>query len=194
MRTKTKEWSEGILEAINSLGNEASLQEIYGTLKEHFSLDQAYLRPTRHGGRPAYQHEVRSLVSNLVEDGYLERVGRARYRLTGSGLTRLEAWMQAAGRSLHNGADAHEATSNRRYLVEVEIEPLEDGRFLATATNLPGAHAEGDTIGQALENLEDVSRVTIELCREKHLQLPTLFEADTEAPLIRAEVLVELEA
>ena len=78
--------------------------------------------------------------------------------------------------------------------MNIEVERLEDGRFLAIATNLPGAHAEGDTIAEAMENLEDVSRVTIELCREKNLPLPSEFKGDSSTPLIRAEVLVEVEA
>jgi predicted RNase H-like HicB family nuclease len=185
-----KEWSEAILEAINSLGNEASLQNIYATVEEHFPLGDAHLRATRHGERPAYQHEIRSFVSNLVQEGQLERIGRGRYRLTRMGATRLKAWMKADGRTLHSLA---EEPLQRRYLVEVEIQPLEEGRYLAIATNLPGAHAEGASIGEALENLEDVSRVTIELCREKSLPLPSAFEGDTKTPFIKAEVLVEVE-
>jgi predicted RNase H-like HicB family nuclease len=82
----------------------------------------------------------------------------------------------------------------KRYVLEVEAERLEDGRYLAIATNLPGAHAEGDTIAEALENLEDVSRITIELCREKNLPLPSEFQGDADTPLIKAEVLVQVEA
>jgi predicted RNase H-like HicB family nuclease len=61
------------------------------------------------------------------------------------------------------------------YPLRIEIELLEDGRYLAVATNLPGTHAEGDTIGEAIENLHDIARITIELCREKGLPLPEEF-------------------
>ncbi len=98
--------------------------------------------------------------------------------------------MQADRRTTHKPDDA----LSGRYLVTVEMEPLEDGRYLAIATNLPGAHAEGDTISEALENLEDVSRLTIELCREKDLPLPAEFKGIAKTPLIKAEVLVQVEA
>ena len=82
----------------------------------------------------------------------------------------------------------------KTYLLKVTAQRLEDGRFLAIATNLDGAHAEGDTIAEALENLEDVSRATIELCREKNLPLPSEFKGVASTPLIKAEVLVQVEA
>lgn len=78
------------------------------------------------------------------------------------------------------------------YLISVDVQPLEEGRYLAIATNLAGAHAEGDTIAEALENLEDVARVTLELCREKNLPLPEEFSGEAITPLIRAKVLVNL--
>jgi predicted RNase H-like HicB family nuclease len=82
----------------------------------------------------------------------------------------------------------------KQYLLEVAAEKLDDGRYLAIATNLPGTHAEGDTIAEAMENLEDVARITIEMCVEKDLPLPTEFEGTPETPLIKAELLVQVEA
>jgi predicted RNase H-like HicB family nuclease len=80
-------------------------------------------------------------------------------------------------------------TKERQYLLKVEVEPLEDGRYLAVCHDLEGCHAEGDTIAEALENIEDVARIVIELCREKDLPLPPEFKANGE-PLVRAELLV----
>jgi predicted RNase H-like HicB family nuclease len=51
----------------------------------------------------------------------------------------------------------------------VEIEPLTEGGYLATCSDIPGCHAEGKTIGQALDNLRDVAQVIYELCQEKDL-------------------------
>jgi predicted transcriptional regulator of viral defense system len=45
-------------------------------------------RTAADGGRPAYEHIVRSTIHNLQEAGYLARVGRGRYCLTDSGKTR----------------------------------------------------------------------------------------------------------
>lgn len=82
----------------------------------------------------------------------------------------------------------------KQYLLDVEVEHQEEGGFLAIARNLQGAHAEGETIAEAIENLEDVARIMIELCREKGLPLPTEFTGAEQPPLIKAEVFVRVEA
>jgi len=51
----------------------------------------------------------------------------------------------------------------------VEIEPLEEGGYLASCPAIQGCHAEGATIGAALDNLRDVAQVIYELCQEKRL-------------------------
>jgi predicted RNase H-like HicB family nuclease len=82
----------------------------------------------------------------------------------------------------------------KRYLLNVELEVLDEGGFLASATNLAGAHAEGDTIGEALENLEDVARIVIELCLEEGLPLPEEFLGEAATPLIKAEIVIQIDA
>jgi predicted RNase H-like HicB family nuclease len=74
----------------------------------------------------------------------------------------------------------------RTYLLPVEVETLEDGRFLAVCPALQGCHAEGDTIAQALENVEDVARIIIELALEKDLALPSELEGAPAPDLRRA--------
>lgn len=49
----------------------------------------------------------------------------------------------------------------------VEIETLTEGGYLASCADIMGCHAEGKTVGQALDNLYDVARVICELCQEK---------------------------
>ncbi len=82
----------------------------------------------------------------------------------------------------------------KKYLLRVEVEPLDEGGFLATCPDLQGCHAEGDTIAEALENVEDVARVIIELCLEKRLPLPPELETGKEPPVIRAELMVQVTA
>ena len=82
----------------------------------------------------------------------------------------------------------------KRYLLKVEVEALEEGGYFATCPDLQGCHAEGDTIAEALENVEDVARIIIELCLEKGLQLPPELAAGTEPPVIRAELTVHVAA
>jgi len=82
----------------------------------------------------------------------------------------------------------------KKYLLKVEVESLEDGRFLAVCPDLQGCHAEGDTISEALDNVEDVARVIIELCMEKGQPLPPELAGAEEAPVVKAEVIVKVGA
>jgi len=81
----------------------------------------------------------------------------------------------------------------KKYLLEVEVEPLEGGRYLAVCPGLQGCQAEGDTIAEAMENVEDVARVIIELCVEKGLPLPPELAGTEEPPIIQAKVLVRVD-
>ena len=82
----------------------------------------------------------------------------------------------------------------KRYLLRAEVEPLEEGGYLATCPDLQGCHAEGDTVAEALANVEDVARVIIELCLEKGLPLPAELLDEQAPPLVRAELLVQVTA
>ncbi|MFQ5880645.1 MAG: type II toxin-antitoxin system HicB family antitoxin [Dehalococcoidia bacterium] len=80
----------------------------------------------------------------------------------------------------------------KKYLLKVEVEPLEEGGYLAICPDLQGCHAEGDTIAEALENVEDMARIIIEFCMEEGLPLPPELEFVEEPPVLRAEVLVKV--
>jgi predicted RNase H-like HicB family nuclease len=81
----------------------------------------------------------------------------------------------------------------KTYKLPVEVEALDDGRFLAVCPTLRGCMAEGDTISQALDNVEDVARIVIELAIEKGQTLPE--ELKGKPPkTIRAEMVVAVEA
>jgi hypothetical protein len=84
------DWEFAILTCINDLGKEVMLQQIYGRIGSYVPLTEDYLRATVHGGRPAYQHEVRSYISNLCEKGDLLRVDIGCYSLTEQGKKRIE--------------------------------------------------------------------------------------------------------
>ncbi len=55
------------------------------------------------------------------------------------------------------------------YRLPVEIEWLDEGVYLADCPMIPGCHAEGKTIGEALDNLRSVAQALYELCQEKGL-------------------------
>ena len=81
-----------------------------------------------------------------------------------------------------------------RYLLKFEVEPLEEGGYLATCPDLQGCHAEGDTIAEALDNVQDAARIIIELCLEDGLPVPPELGAAEEPPVIRAELVVQVTA
>ena len=74
-------WEDAILTAIQSLGGRADLQQIYERLPRFVDLSADHLRETKWGGRPAYQHTVRYLVSSMTRSGKLVRVARGTYGL-----------------------------------------------------------------------------------------------------------------
>lgn len=41
----------------------------------------------------------------------------------------------------------------KKYLLKVEVEPLEEGGYLAICPDIQGCHAEGETVAEALEIL-----------------------------------------
>jgi hypothetical protein len=82
-------WQEGILQAVNALGGEAALQDIYGDLPKQIEFRETDWRGTKWGGRPAFQHPVRSHVKDLQDIGDLVRVSRAIYAITPKGRGRI---------------------------------------------------------------------------------------------------------
>jgi antitoxin HicB len=82
----------------------------------------------------------------------------------------------------------------KKYLLKVEIEPLEEGGYLATCSDLQGCHAEGDTIAEAMLNVEDAARIIIELCMEDGLPVPPELGPAQEPSVFRAELVVQVTA
>ena len=76
----------------------------------------------------------------------------------------------------------------RKFVIPVEVEPLEEGGYLAVCELIQGCHAEGETIAEALENIEDVARVIMELCIEDGLPLPPELAGIRKVPIMKAEV------
>jgi predicted RNase H-like HicB family nuclease len=78
------------------------------------------------------------------------------------------------------------------YRLPIEVQPLETGRYLAVCPAIQGCHAEGDTIAEAIENLQDVARQLLELRLEDGLPIPPeLAQADSQT-VVRGEVLVTI--
>jgi len=85
-------WEIAILRIIKAKGGQATTQEIYSELEsgKFLTLTADDLRVTIYGGRPAYQHQVRSHLSNLRQSGDLKWVSRGKYSLTKKGRRRIQ--------------------------------------------------------------------------------------------------------
>ncbi len=84
-------WEMAILKSISSLSGEAGLQQIYDKLSDFIPLTEKHLRKTKWGKRRAYQHQVRSHITNLCQADELARISRGHYSLTEKGRQRIGA-------------------------------------------------------------------------------------------------------
>lgn len=76
-------------------------------------------------------------------------------------------------------------------VIPVRIEPLEDGWHLAICDAIQGCHAEGETVAEALEAIEDVVRVLLELRLEDGLPLPDELRAFKAGMSVSARLMGE---
>jgi restriction endonuclease Mrr len=83
-------WEDAILRTYDGHGGCADNQEVYEDVGKFIHLTQEHLRPTVHGGRPAYVHQVRSHITNLVQSGHLKQLRRGHYCLTAKGKGRVK--------------------------------------------------------------------------------------------------------
>jgi hypothetical protein len=83
-------WETAILKTYEFLGGCASNREIYEKVGKFITLTGEHQRRTVYGSRPAYVHQVRSHITNLVQSGDLTNIGRGEYRITAKGKTRIK--------------------------------------------------------------------------------------------------------
>ena len=57
-------------------------------------------------------------------------------------------------------------------LLTIQIEPLEEGGYLATSEDVQGLIAQGRTVAETMEIAQDVARKLIESCLEHGDPLP----------------------
>lgn len=58
-------------------------------------------------------------------------------------------------------------STRRELAIQIQVEELPEGVFLATSEELPGLVAQGRTVSEALEIVRDVARRLIEARRER---------------------------
>jgi len=68
-------------------------------------------------------------------------------------------------------------------LIEIEIERLPEGGYLATSPVLRGLVAQGRTLAETLEIAQDVARKLIESCIEHGDPLPAELSEAPEQPI-----------
>ena len=128
-------WGFAILEAIHSLGSEASLSEVYSVLEQHFPLTGQDQKETIYSRRPAYQHQVRNHISNLCQHGSLVRQRRGHYSLSHQGTQRF--LNELAEYDPESPLVAKER-DRKSWIIEVEVESLEEGGYLAACPAIQG--------------------------------------------------------
>jgi len=84
-------WEINILRCIKELNGDAKLSQIYKNIDRFIDLTKDHLRETVWGGRTAFQHQVRSHITNLWQSGELIWKSRGRYSITKKGLQRVES-------------------------------------------------------------------------------------------------------
>ncbi|PSR24715.1 MAG: hypothetical protein C7B43_18345 [Sulfobacillus benefaciens] len=78
----------------------------------------------------------------------------------------------------------------KQMTVSVEIVPQEDSPgYLALCPTIPGCHAEGSTIGEALDRVIDVARALLEAMHEDGVPWPATL-ADNDGVPVKGQMTV----
>ena len=80
-------WEVAILEIIAANDGTASLQHVYGELPRYVELTNNHYEITYNA--PAYHHQTRAHVDDLLDRGELSRVERGVYSITLKGRSRI---------------------------------------------------------------------------------------------------------
>jgi antitoxin HicB len=76
------------------------------------------------------------------------------------------------------------------YRVPLVLTPQEEGGFTVTSPALPGLVTEGDSLEEALENVEDALRATLELYEDTGRSIPSGLVQDPMAGSIEFDLLL----
>ena len=161
-----------ILRAFFDKGGEASLADIHATFEGIASAQR-----------------VRRRISVLELKGCLIRQARSDYALSFLGR---ELFFIELGYREPDSTLLQKKRERGAVVVEVEIEALEEGGFLAVGNGIQGCMAEGFTIAEALANLEDVAATLLQLRREGGLSMPQELESYRQDRPLTAELVMTL--
>ena len=80
--------------------------------------------------------------------------------------------LRATNRSPHKRPAVFLRFEMKKPEIHLEIEPLEEGGFVATSPDVPGLVAEARSVEEVTEVAGDVARAIVESCREHGDPLP----------------------
>jgi len=72
--------------------------------------------------------------------------------------------------------------------INLQIEPLDEGGFVATSPDVPGLVAQGRTVVEATEIARDVARKIAESCREHGDPLPPALAGQPSKNLLNLKI------
>ena len=79
---------------------------------------------------------------------------------------------------------------SRIYLVPLVLTPQPEGGYTVTSPALPGLVTEGDSLEEALANVEDALHATLELYEDTGRPIPSSLIHDPEAGAIQFDLLL----
>jgi antitoxin HicB len=180
------DWEFAILEALHSLGGEADLKDTYAFLDERLPSSG---RHTKFGNGVHTSNLVRRHISDLCLRGYVIRQKRGRYSLTHHGNQR---FVNELAQIAPESPIVQLERRRKSFVLEVEVEALDEGGFLACCPAIPGCHAEGHTVGESIENLEDAARTILELTKRQSWPMPKGLEEFKAHKALAAQIVVPL--
>ena len=163
-----------VLEAIARNDDEASISDIEALLKDS-RLNHS-------------ERQIRAQLRKLSQKGnvvWQKHLGL--YALTHQGKERL--LVELAYHDPHSALLKRER-QKQQFVVPVTVEALEEGGYLAICPSIQGCHAEGNTVAEALENLEDAARVLLRLRKREGLPQPQELERFTPERVLEAQLVV----
>jgi predicted RNase H-like HicB family nuclease len=62
----------------------------------------------------------------------------------------------------------------KTYVYPITVEPCEEGGFFASCRALQGCHAEGETFGEVIDNIQEVIRLHVDARKKSKLPLSSI--------------------
>jgi hypothetical protein len=144
--TVNEEREYAVLRALYALGSQASLADLSAALVAGDAGKQAA------PGHSETPRQVQGALLRFERAGLVERARDGTYLLIPKGR---ETYL----RQLKTREPDSPLLKRKLIIIDAHVEPLQEGGYLASCDEIQGCHAEGETVAEALANLEDVARI-----------------------------------